>query len=150
MSLYGSGLFVLSSSPAGGQLSPTVWTLVVIGSATTVIVDRKVKRSFFGFFCFESFCCRAVAGFLAGVKASHHSTDKESRDRLDLGVGCHQVELWKYVESSQKHKNGGNFQLLNAYFDKPILATKRFFQVPGFTLPFNIVGWIVWAVLLRS
>ena len=92
MSLYGSGLFVLSSSPAGGQLSPTVWTLVVIGSATTVIVDRKVKRSFF-FFCLESFCCRAVAGFLAGVKASHHSTDKESRDRLDLGVGCHQVEL---------------------------------------------------------
>ena len=99
MSLYGSGLFVLSSSPAGGQLSPTVWTLVVIGSATTVIVDRKVKRSFFGFFCFESFCCRAVAGFLAGVKASHHSTDKESRDRLDLGVGCHQVKL------CQKYKN---------------------------------------------
>ena len=89
MSLYGSGLFVLSSSPAGGQLSPTVWTLVVIGSATTVIVDRKVKRSFL--VCFESFWCRAVAGFLAGVKASHHSTDKESRDRLDLGVGCHQV-----------------------------------------------------------
>ena len=47
MSLYGSGLFVLSSSPAGGQLSPTVWTLVVIGSATTVIVDRKVERSSF-------------------------------------------------------------------------------------------------------
>ena len=23
-------------------------------------------------------------------------------------------------------------------------------QVPGFTLPFNIVGWIVWAVLLRA
>ena len=22
-------------------------------------------------------------------------------------------------------------------------------QVPGFTLPFNIVGWVVWAVLLR-
>ena len=91
MSFYGSGLFVLSSSPAGGQLSPTVWTLVVIGSATIVIVDREVKRSFFGFVCFESFCCRAVAGFLAVVKASHHSTDKESRDRLDLGVGCHQV-----------------------------------------------------------
>ena len=91
MSLYGSGLFVLSCSPAGGQLSPTVWTLVVIGSATIVIVDREVKRSFFGFVCFESFCCRAVAGFLAVVKASHHSTDKESRDRLDLGVGCHQV-----------------------------------------------------------
>ena len=47
MSLYGLGLFVLSSSPAGGQLSPTVWTLVVIGSATTVIVDRKVERSSF-------------------------------------------------------------------------------------------------------
>ena len=23
-------------------------------------------------------------------------------------------------------------------------------QVPGFTLPFNIVGWVVWAVLLRA
>ena len=22
--------------------------------------------------------------------------------------------------------------------------------MPGFTLPFNIVGWIVWAVLLRA
>ena len=30
--------------------------------------------------------CRAVAGFLAGVKASHHSNDTESHDRLDLGV----------------------------------------------------------------
>ena len=29
---------------------------------------------------------RAVAGFLAGVKASHHSSDTESHDRLDLGV----------------------------------------------------------------
>jgi len=85
------GTVVISLWPvlAGGELTPTVWALVVIGSATTVIVDR------------------AVAGFLAGVKASHHSTDKESRDRLDLGV-------------------------------------------PGFTLPFNIVGWIVWAVLLRA
>ena len=23
-------------------------------------------------------------------------------------------------------------------------------KVPGFTLPFNIVGWVVWAVLLRA
>jgi len=85
------GTVVISLWPvlAGGELTPTVWALVVIGAATTVIVDR------------------AVAGFLAGVKASHHSTDKESLDRLDLGV-------------------------------------------PGFTLPFNIVGWIVWAVLLRA
>ena len=22
--------------------------------------------------------------------------------------------------------------------------------MPGFTLPFNIVGWVVWAVLLRA
>ena len=124
MSLYGSGLFVLSFSPAGGQLSPTVWTLVVIGSATTVIVDRKVKRSFFGFVCFESFCCRAVAGFLAGVKASHHSTDKESRDRLDLGVGCHQV---KYC---QKYKNVAVFKIAQCIFqlDNPILATKWYFS----------------------
>ena len=60
------------------------------GSATSVIVDR------------------AVAGFLAGVKASYNSSrkGKESAQRLDLGV-------------------------------------------PGFTLPFNIVGWVLWSVLLR-
>ena len=51
---------------------------------------------------------RAVAGFLAGVKASYNSgrKGKESAQRLDLGV-------------------------------------------PGFTLPFNIVGWVLWSVLLR-
>ena len=51
---------------------------------------------------------RAVAAFLAGVKASYNSgrKGKESAQRLDLGV-------------------------------------------PGFTLPFNIVGWVIWSVLLR-
>ena len=49
-----------------------------------MVADLKTDLS-------EIFVLRAVAGFLAGVKASHHSTDKESRDRLDLGVTsfCH-------------------------------------------------------------
>jgi len=123
------GTVVISLWPvlAGGELTPTVWALVVIGAATTVIVDRshqnlveEVKNTLECLFSEQlvasilknrftpkKIVFRAVAGFLAGVKASHHSTDKESLDRLDLGV-------------------------------------------PGFTLPFNIVGWIVWAVLLRA
>ena len=83
-----------------------MWALVVIGAATTVIVDRshqnlveEVKNTLECLFSEQlvasilknrftpnKFVFRAVAGFLAGVKASHHSTDKESLDRLDLGV----------------------------------------------------------------
>ena len=54
------GTVVVSLWPVvgGGQLTPRVWGLVVVGAAVSVIVDR------------------ATAGFLSGVKASHHSTDK--------------------------------------------------------------------------
>ena len=59
------------------------WTGTSVSNSQT---DQK--KNYF-LFTAESWNCnlsRAVAGFLAGVKASHHSTDKESRDRLDLGV----------------------------------------------------------------
>ena len=59
------------------------WTGTSVSNSQT---DQK--KNYF-LFTDESYNCnlsRAVAGFLAGVKASHHSTDKESRDRLDLGV----------------------------------------------------------------
>ena len=59
------------------------WTGTSVSNSQT---DQK--KNYF-LFTAESYNCnlsRAVAGFLAGVKASHHSTDKESRDRLDLGV----------------------------------------------------------------
>ena len=54
------GTVVVSLWPvvAGGELTPRVWGLVVVGAAVSIIVDR------------------ATAGFLSGVKASHHSTDK--------------------------------------------------------------------------
>ena len=146
MSFYGSGLFVLSSSPAGGQLSPTVWTLVVIGSATTVIVDRKVKRSFFWFCLFWKFLQQGGCGILGrceGVPSQHGQ--RESRSSWS----------WGRLPSSQilsKIQECGGFQNCTVHISawQSNLGHKVvFFQVPGFTLPFNIVGWIVWAVLLR-
>ena len=51
-----------------------------------MFVFRAVASILKNRFTLNKFVFRAVAGFLAGVKASHHSTDKESLDRLDLGV----------------------------------------------------------------
>jgi len=78
------GTVVLSLWP--GELTARVWAAVLLGAALTVVVHR------------------AVGGFLAGVKAPHHTGTQEV---VEVGV-------------------------------------------PGFTLPFNLVGWVVWGVLLRT
>jgi len=84
--LIGTVLISLWPAITGGVLTPRVWLIAAGGAAATVILDR------------------AVAGFLAGVQASHFTP------------------------------GGGRTQI----------------GVPGFTLPFNLVGWAVWSVLLRT
>ena len=58
---------------------------LAVGTGEKSRYSKRSSRTLKTDLC-EMFVFRAVAGFLAGVKASHHSTDKESRDRLDLGV----------------------------------------------------------------
>jgi len=85
--LVGTVLISLWPALTGGSLTLRVWLMAVGGAAATVILDR------------------AVAGFLAGVRASHFT--QPGGVRTQIGV-------------------------------------------PGFTFPFNLVGWAVWSVLLRT
>jgi len=85
--LVGTVLIPLWTPITGGSLTVRVWVLVIGGAALAVVVDR------------------ALAGFLAGVQASHF------------------------------FKPGGTCNVIG---------------VPGFTFPFNLVGWAIWSVLLRT
>ena len=67
-----------------------------------MFVFRAVASILKNRFTRNKFVFRAVAGFLAGVKASHHSTDKENLDRLDLGVTQSSLICGSALQSLEK------------------------------------------------
>ena len=104
----------------------TLWNVCFQSSS------RHLKKQIYS----EIFDFRAVAGFLAGVKASHHSTDKESLDRLDLGVT--QFEPFRVLQNLSK----SSLILFCLAFPWTTKTSKKFMLLP--TQPFGAFQTLTW------